>query len=1078
MAADPAPATVHRASAYTVRNTDMSEDYTYSAGTYGGAHITSLPPPPFPRQQQLNQVIEEDKIVWSAWDVLASRTVLLLGYAQGGLQIWDVHELEGIKEVLNLRADSSEIGVVRRAAVLKEHSGSQIGGRATLDNDALDEFIRHEPLLAILSSTPSSDERPNAIGNEEPRADLASLVIYSLATHEVLKRVPFNNAITFQAHESFLVISTIHPPTLHILSASTFNILHTISHNISFSEPVFSLSRRFLAYATLPPSERHAKISIRNQQQHQPASTPAQRQLEIATTARRVGEGVWGGMRALGGIALRAGVNAVAGVAASAAPGIEGDVHIDNRANHGPVFSRSAPAAPGGEHAQDHVWTGHRAVGRDPRAPTHSHSHSISGISPADRATPKHNAPSASQSPHWITVLDLGPLLRPQPSTSGSGTNPSKVAYFPHHSGAHTPLAMLAFNGSGTQLASCDTEGSVIKVWAIRPLPRTIASKAGSPKSEHVSMHPRSPPVSPRVTSPPLSPIESIGGLRPADQSVRSLDKSATQPQRTSNSSGKEDRGDGIGTAWHMYDLIRGVTRAHVESLCWSTDGRWLGVGSAKGTLHLFAINPYGGKPDRDSHLEGRVRNVLEMQPLSTSVSAITRFKPLKSTAGARAAHRSPLSFTFPSLSATSHSVLLRPTPPEPRTSHPRTTTTPPSPPSSSTKPFMAYQDLLIFNPTDRQLSLRRCTVRPVADSSTHSSPMKRSLALPGPAAAAVGGTMSGITSMMRGVAGAAEGDGLAGNDSLVAIWDIGRERDWPEVKEVLESDITVSDRKSLNKADWIAQAELSTSSRSNKMLPGPLYLSHQFSFYSFRKDWHALVRQIRFDLPTEKLEVRKEVEANQYYGDGDHADDTFMQSPPSARHGFGSFDEPLASAIRASLETKASPPVLPMFPNAYKAGSSWRDALPIRYAAGVSDGLGRLGRGMAVKVNNARTSPRPRHADPTTSPTPLRFDEDDEVLADEASEYPKHHEGDFDEESQESQSHSGASESVPSTTNIDSIEDDQWIPWAGDEGDHMHDTVPEEFTYDDIGAVGRMDEEVIRFTTPVAKHQKNNIFQ
>jgi hypothetical protein len=62
-------------------------------------------------------------------------------------------------------------------------------------------------------------------------------------------------------------------------------------------------------------------------------------------------------------------------------------------------------------------------------------------------------------------------------------------------------------------------------------------------------------------------------------------------------------------TPWHMYDLRRGRTSAVVENLNWATDGRWIAVATQKRTVHIFATNPYGGQPDGQSHVNGRVCN-------------------------------------------------------------------------------------------------------------------------------------------------------------------------------------------------------------------------------------------------------------------------------------------------------------------------------------------------------------------------------------------------------------------------------------------------------------------------------------
>jgi hypothetical protein len=39
-------------------------------------------------------------------------------------------------------------------------------------------------------------------------------------------------------------------------------------------------------------------------------------------------------------------------------------------------------------------------------------------------------------------------------------------------------------------------------------------------------------------------------------------------------------------------------------------DGRWTELETRNRTVHVFAVNPYGGPPDVKSHLEARVRIV------------------------------------------------------------------------------------------------------------------------------------------------------------------------------------------------------------------------------------------------------------------------------------------------------------------------------------------------------------------------------------------------------------------------------------------------------------------------------------
>ena len=50
--------------------------------------------------------------------------------------------------------------------------------------------------------------------------------------------------------------------------------------------------------------------------------------------------------------------------------------------------------------------------------------------------------------------------------------------------------------------------------------------------------------------------------------------------------------------------------RAVVEGASISQDGRWEAESSRKRMVHIFAVNPCGGKVDHKSHLDGKVRNV------------------------------------------------------------------------------------------------------------------------------------------------------------------------------------------------------------------------------------------------------------------------------------------------------------------------------------------------------------------------------------------------------------------------------------------------------------------------------------
>jgi hypothetical protein len=52
-----------------------------------------------------------------------------------------------------------------------------------------------------------------------------------------------------------------------------------------------------------------------------------------------------------------------------------------------------------------------------------------------------------------------------------------------------------------------------------------------------------------------------------------------------------------------LYDLVSHMT--------FTPDSRWLAVSTKRGTTHLFAINPYGGKIKKDKFLYRKRINFL-----------------------------------------------------------------------------------------------------------------------------------------------------------------------------------------------------------------------------------------------------------------------------------------------------------------------------------------------------------------------------------------------------------------------------------------------------------------------------------
>lgn len=262
--------------------------------------------------------------------------------------------------------------------------------------------------------------------------------------------------------------------------------------------------------------------------------------------------------------------------------------------------------------------------------------------------------------------------------------------------------------------------------------------------------------------------------------------------------------------------------------------------------------------------------------------------------------------------------------------------------------------------------------------------------------------------------------------------------------------------------SDLLSHAELSTFSTASQILPRSLYLSHQFSFHAFGEDYHALIRSHHFDVPTSKLEVRKQVEVSAYpTGDGE----SFVQGRMNTHDHGGisvSFDESLASALSAEMNSlNPSPPTIPMLPNGTSGSMarSLKNSIPIRSVTsgisdGMSEGLVRLRREFG-RVRPHKPAPHTGQTLPTS--VPLEFDEEDEDFLG-TIDRPLDHDQMTRSTSREGDS--GASISTPST-NIESLPVEvegagTWQGWGPEDQQAIEDAE----RFEDVSAVGFMDEE------------------
>lgn len=355
----------------------------------------------------------------------------------------------------------------------------------------------------------------------------------------------------------------------------------------------------------------------------------------------------------------------------------------------------------------------------------------------------------------YVRVLDLAPLLDRK-----AAAPPEPVAEF--IAAKHQPISHLRFTHDGTSLLVAPKDGQVIRMFQIRPTPRVV----GCPE-----------PHTPAVPG-----------------AVSSTDSTAAD-----------------GTPWHVYNLRRGRTSAVIEGVEISPDGRWVAIGTRKRTVHIFAVNPYGGQPDPRSHTDLRIWNAdkpvslrifhvlwpnpkhLAQQPLSTELVPIARLRSPR-PAVVDGVH-SDYSFIFVSDDVILSGSLLPP--PSAIAS---------SPSSSSARSDLGhsphqsrprnYKDALIFDSSRGVLSLRRVTLEqhprdpgisvPIANLAT-------SVSLPGtgaggrlgisssPVANKNGRNASRLTQQLLETSME-----LVGKESTVATWHLKRRHDWGEVKHIM----------------------------------------------------------------------------------------------------------------------------------------------------------------------------------------------------------------------------------------------------------------------------------------------------
>lgn len=548
---------------------------------------------------------------------------------------------------------------------------------------------------------------------------------------------------------------------------------------------VFALSNRLLAFASVPPTPDTSLTNIypRMAIPHSPSiqlGPLSVTQADIGNAAMKVGGGLLIGMRALGGIAV-----------AAARGEINTPTAVENKGFR-KFFSRSAPSATSIRHE------------RKPSSSGSSTAAQGNGYEP-EPGTARPGDEAISSSGH-ITIVDLQPLLDDR-----EAGRPERLSDFSVPSGQ--VVADLKFSEDGTGIAVIPSDGSIVRIYQIKPQSRVLRRAA---LNNMANVHgPREKAVSPSARKEILGSSDDQYGL-----------------QSSSNES------EGLSVPWHLYDLHRGRTSAVVESVKISHDCRWVGVISRKRTIHVYATNPYGGRADEASHLEGKVRNTVEVvsrslslsfvvqlllifikQRLSTELRPVTRLRSRAVSSQEKLYVPLILSFVSSSTEALPHK--FQPThafsPSSVASSLPSSA---PGRRAQSISPRQTprptnYQDTLVFDPSDGSLSLRRLTLstRVVETGSSFLS------SLPIPTGTSI--SLPGMSFMARSSSSPPKPSNtstpteqlpteLVAKDTVVATWNLMRDSKWMDVKEPVVLERHSEYRRTVTKSEYASFSQVS----------------------------------------------------------------------------------------------------------------------------------------------------------------------------------------------------------------------------------------------------------------------------
>lgn len=421
-------------------------------------------------------------------------------------------------------------------------------------------------------------------------SETEDFVIYSLRTHSILRTIRLPSATQLNASREFIVLvcilptpseptsdsssqGTTEPAALHILSARTLESLYIVPSSalITFAHPLTQTASESNNIVSLPHIEHDDDVphALHVTSIPQPVFTLSNRLLAYVSPAPRVSSPSELPSRLPRTATPTSPVDSQLKFPTSqadlgtAAVKLGGSVLSGMRVLGGMAYSAARAGVSAAAVAAERRYSAEvnppsitpgRFVSRSaPAASEQPHPQQGPTTSPKMPLEPSlvDREVSADRN-NYITVVDLHSLY----SQSQPPPCPARIAEFTV--GQDQPISLLQFSDDGNSIIVARRDGQTMKVYQLRSLPAGIRSCGWTDESGN------------RVTVDSSKPVH---------------------------------------PPWHVYDLRRGRTSAVVESLSLAHDGRWMAVATQKGTVHIFASNPFGGPTHEASHLHHKVVN-------------------------------------------------------------------------------------------------------------------------------------------------------------------------------------------------------------------------------------------------------------------------------------------------------------------------------------------------------------------------------------------------------------------------------------------------------------------------------------